>query len=201
MQTCLRLVEFHTMMDGGAEPAKVVMWAHNSHCGDARATELGAARDEWNLGQMMRQTYGSNNVFIVGFGTYEGTLTAASEWGEEAQTFELSPAEPGSYSEVLHRALPLVAERVAAPAALNAAMLLLDTERGAADAEQAGGLAERRAAVRAALGQPRRQRAVGVVYRKEREELSHYFQASMAAQVDAWIHVDRTTALVPLPGA
>lgn len=72
--TCLRLVEYQTASVGTSP--KVILWAHNSHVGDARATELGA-RQEWNLGQMMRTTFGTNHVYLLGFGTYSGTVTAA----------------------------------------------------------------------------------------------------------------------------
>ena len=70
VQACLRLVEYSSNVG----PAKVVLWAHNSHCGDARATERGE-HEEWNLGHMARATFGERNVFIVGFGTASGTVS------------------------------------------------------------------------------------------------------------------------------
>lgn len=190
VQTCLRLVEFHTATGGGAPPPRVVMWAHNSHVGDARATEMGV-RDEWNLGQMMRTTFGTNHVFICGFGTYTGTVTAATEWGEPPQTFDLSPAEPSSHSHVFHEALPALRQRLAQPR-LDAFLLVLRTT----DDPTVDG--ERQPKIAASFGGARRQRAVGVRYCKDTESRSHYYEASLTAQVDAWIHIDETSALVPL---
>jgi erythromycin esterase-like protein len=189
VQTALRLREYHTAASGA--PPKMVFWAHNSHVGDARATELGSRRQEWNLGQMIRSTFGTNNTFVCGFGTHGGTVTAASEWGEEAKTFELNPAQKGSYSELFHRALPSVRSRVDVDAdALNAFLLLLRSDAPDAD--------ERERAATAAFATNRRQRAIGVCYKKEQESLSHYFEANLSSQCDAWIHVDNTNALVPL---
>lgn len=189
VQTCLRLVEYHQML-GDGKPPKVVLWAHNSHVGDARATDRGNV-EELNLGQCIRSTFGSSNAFLVGFGTHSGTVTAASEWGGEAQTFELSEAEPGSYSDLLHTALPIARDRLGPTAsALNALMLLLHEDLDPAD--------ETLRELRAAFAPARRQRAIGVRYQKEREGLVHYMQCSLSQQFDAWIHVDVTRALEPL---
>ena len=178
---------------------RCVLWAHNSHVGDACATELGE-REEWNLGQMMRTTFGRNNTFLLGFGTYDGTVMAAREWGEPAQTFELSPAAAGSCSHVLHNALPLVRERVggAEGETINAFALLLkgDGRAAADDDEEARAPQE---ALRAAFGVRRQQRAVGVCYRQDTEAVSHYVRASLATQFDAWVHVERSAALEELP--
>jgi erythromycin esterase-like protein len=215
VQTCLRLAEYHGL--GGTAP-KVVVWAHNSHCGDASATEIGA-HNEWNLGQMLRQTFGSDNTFIVGFGTHEGTVTAADEWGEPAETFELSHAEEGSISSIMHAAMPAVRERTG-DATLNSCCILLSEQlkggrsdeaaaaaaaaasasaasrtRASATEDQRRGVAGT-AEVAEAFSEPRRQRAIGVCYKRgEREATSHYFHATLTQQVDAWVHVDRSTAL------
>ena len=209
VQTCLRLVEFHQIKCDG-RPPKVVLWAHNSHVGDARATDR-AAGEEWNLGQMMRTTFGEDSTYLVGFGTHSGSVTAAVEWGAEAQTFELNEAEAGSYSDILHSALPIVRDRLGVEgAALNDVLLLIRAEAGRRETgphdHEAGGRAqeardgadEKLMALRKAFGPFRRQRAIGVRYQKEREALSHYVHASMASQFDAWIHVDRSMALEPL---
>ena len=190
VQTCLRLVEYQSTATGSAP--KCIIMAHNSHVGDANATQHGGV--EWNLGQMVRTTFGQENTFLVGFGTHNGTVTAAHEWGGEPETFELSPAEASSYSGVLHSALRRVRELIGQPS-LNAFMLLLKAPGGAGD--DRGGKAAR-ASMRAAFGTPRRQRAIGVRYVKATEATSHYVQASLTAQFDAWIHVDRTSALIPL---
>ena len=112
VQTCLRLLEYHQTMGGTGGSVKMVLWAHNSHVGDATATEL-SVREEWNLGQMMRTTFGAEAVFLCGFGTHSGQVTAAHEWGGEASTFELSRAEDGSHEALMHEALLQVRERQA----------------------------------------------------------------------------------------
>ncbi|HZR98046.1 MAG TPA: erythromycin esterase family protein [Chloroflexota bacterium] len=148
--------------------AKIVVWAHNSHLGDARATELGE-RGELNLGQVARVRY-DDHALLVGFTTYEGTVTAASDWDAPAERKQVRPGLPGSYEALFHElGLPrfLLAWRDDDPAAL------------------------------ALLG-PRLERAIGVIYRPETERQSHYFDARLAEQFDAVLHFDTTTAVEPL---
>ncbi|HEX9988280.1 MAG TPA: erythromycin esterase family protein [Chloroflexia bacterium] len=148
--------------------AKVVIWAHNSHLGDARATQMGAA-GEWNIGQLVREKYGRETV-LVGFSTYSGTVTAASDWGDPPERKRVRPGMPGSYEELFH------------DVGLPRFMVLL---RDSSD-------------IAHALLQPRLQRAIGVIYRPQTERLSHYFQARLSDQFDAMIHIDETRALEPL---
>src|SRR5579864_5788700 len=82
--------------------AKVVLWAHNSHLGDARATQMGRA-GEWNVGQLVRERHGRDCV-LIGFTTYSGTVTAASNWGGPAERKRVRPAMPGSYESLFHAA-------------------------------------------------------------------------------------------------
>jgi len=148
--------------------AKVVVWAHNSHLGDARATEMGES-GELNVGQLVRERYGSEAV-LVGFSTYTGTVTAADDWDEPSQTKRVRPGLPGSYELYFHEK------------AGHARFLLFPGEEALA-----AGLPERRL-----------QRAIGVIYRPETERMSHYFHARLADQFDAMIHIDETHALQPL---
>jgi erythromycin esterase-like protein len=131
---------------------KIVVWAHNSHLGDARATEM-AAHGELNLGQLARERYGTDTVSI-GFSTYTGTVTAASDWGGSAECKRVRPALPESYEALFHS--------VGLP---NFVLTLRDD-----------------AAV-AALAEPRLERAIGVIYRPESERLSHLFSRPTAAPV------------------
>jgi erythromycin esterase-like protein len=147
--------------------AKVVVWEHNSHVGDARATAM-SARGEFNVGQLARQRYGSD-CYLVGFTTYDGSVTAASDWGGDAERKRVRTALPGSHEAVLHQVAP--------PA------YWLDTAA---------------TATREALGATRLERAIGVIYRPQTERQSHYFDARLGDQFDAVIHVDRTRALEPL---
>jgi erythromycin esterase-like protein/predicted phosphoribosyltransferase len=148
--------------------ARIVVWAHNSHVGDARATEVWAD-GQLTLGQLVRQQYGEQSR-LIGFSTYSGTVTAASEWGGVAERKAVRPALNGSIEELLHetgRSVFLVSPRINPEAA------------------------EPLSAVR--LG-----RAIGVIYRPETERQSHYFHVRPADQFDAMIHIDRTRALEPL---
>ncbi len=147
--------------------SKVVVWEHNSHVGDARSTSM-SARGELNVGQLARQRYGANTA-LIGFTTYTGEVTAATDWGDPAERKRVRPALAGSYEALLHEA--------------DEPAFWLDT----ADV-----------GVRAALADPRLERAIGVIYRPVTERQSHYFSARLADQFDAVIHIDETRALVPL---
>lgn len=149
-------------------PAKIVVWAHNSHVGDARATEA-ARRGELTLGQLARERHAADAV-LVGFTTYAGTVTAASDWDAVAERKRVRPALPGSTEELLHAA--------GMPA------FLLPRLR---DSRVGGALLE-----------PRLERAIGVIYRPETERRSHYFQAAVSRQFDALVHIDQTRAVEPL---
>ncbi len=156
----------HLSRDG--TPARLVIWAHNSHLGDARATQLGE-QGELNLGQLLRERHGAA-TYNVGFTTYTGVVIAAREWDEPGLRRRIQPAMAGSYERLFHE--------VGMPA-----FLLRLRELG----EAAGGLHERRL-----------ERAIGVVYAPRTERWSHYFLANLPAQFDAVLHFDETRALRPL---
>jgi erythromycin esterase-like protein len=147
---------------------KIVVWAHNSHLGDARATELGE-QGQLNLGQLLRERHGGQ-TYLLGFSTYEGEVTAASDWDAEAERKRVRPALARSHEALFH-ALQLPQFFVRCDPALAAL-----------------------------LHEPLLERAIGVVYRPQTERASHYFGARIAAQFDAVIHIDRTHALEPLDG-
>jgi erythromycin esterase-like protein/orotate phosphoribosyltransferase len=165
MQTLQALL---AQLDRAGDRTKLVVWAHNSHLGDARATDM-AGLGELNLGQLVRQTF-RHDAFSLGFTTYEGTVTAASEWDEPAERKRVRPALPHSYEAILHAA------------GLERFVLMFGED---ADAD-------------ARLRERRLERAIGVVYLPDTERLSHYFEASLPAQFDAVIHVDETRAVEPL---
>jgi erythromycin esterase-like protein/predicted phosphoribosyltransferase len=152
----------------GVAPARIVVWAHNSHVGDARATEVWA-EGQLTLGQLVRQRFGGQ-ARLIGFSTYIGTVTAASDWGGVAERKAVRPALAGSIEELLHE--------TGKSAFLTSALLTPEA-------------ADPLSAVR--LG-----RAIGVIYRPETERQSHYFHVRPADQFDAMIHIDRTRALEPL---
>jgi erythromycin esterase-like protein len=147
--------------------ARAVVWAHNSHLGDARATQMGRG-GELNLGQLVRERHGGD-AWLIGFTTHTGTVTAARTWDDPAEKRQVTPSLPGSYERLFH-----------------------DTGRGRF------WLRLRDGAAREPLLPERLERAIGVIYRPETERVSHYFRTSLAAQFDAVIHIDRTSALEPL---
>jgi erythromycin esterase-like protein/predicted phosphoribosyltransferase len=164
-ETLDSLIE-HLARDSGH--AKVSVWAHNSHLGDARATEV-SRRRELNLGQLTREKYGDDAV-LVGFTTYHGTVTAASDWGMPAERKRVRPALAGSYEALFH-------------ATQRQRFLLICNENDKC-AES--------------LGAPRLERAIGVIYRPETERQSHYFEARLPDQFDVVLHFDETRAVEPL---
>lgn len=151
-----------------ALPPKIVVWEHNSHIGDARATEHGRL-GELNVGQLSRQRYG-DDAFLVGFSTYQGWVTAASDWDGPAERKQVRPAMAGSYEDAFHQS------------DLGNFMLPLRAP----------------SAARAALLEARLERAIGVLYLPRTERQSHYFSAQLPQQFDAIIHFDVTDAVQPL---
>ncbi|MDT3439981.1 MULTISPECIES: erythromycin esterase family protein [unclassified Pseudofrankia] len=149
-------------------PAKIVVWAHNSHVGDATATEV-ATRGELTLGQIARARH-PGDCRLVGFTTYTGTVTAASDWDAPADRKRVRPALPDSLEELFH-------------------------EVGEKEFLVPLGSAEWAAKV---LTSARLERAIGVIYRPDTERSSHYFRARAADQFDAIIHIDETRAVEPL---
>ena len=156
-----------THLERRFDQAKVVVWEHNSHVGDARATSMGAV-GELNVGQLARQRYGSE-VFLIGFSTFTGRVTAASNWGDPPQRKIVRPGLQRSYELLFHRVE-------------LAAFWVLTSELSNIGA----------------FWGPRLQRAIGVIYRPETERRSHYFEADLPRQFDAMIHIDQSSAVVPL---
>jgi protein-L-isoaspartate(D-aspartate) O-methyltransferase len=150
--------------------ARAVVWAHNSHLGDASATEMGA-HGEHNVGQLCRSSFGPE-AYLVGFGTDHGTVVAASAWDEPHQIRAVRPADLHSYEGICHQS------------GVPAFLLPLRQPR--------------REVLRDDLMRSRLERAIGVIYRPETELQSHYFQASLPRQFDEWIWFDETSALHPL---
>jgi erythromycin esterase-like protein len=167
MSETLDALALHLSQTRG-KPAKIVVWEHNSHVGDARATEIGRL-GEWNVGELSRKRYG-DEVFLVGFSTYEGWVTAASDWDGPAERKQVRPALDGSYEDVFHQT------------GLGNFMLPLRPD----------------SAARQALLDGRLERAIGVLYLPRTERQSHYFTAQLPQQFDAVIHIDSTNAVQPL---
>lgn len=147
-----------------------IVWEHNSHLGDARATEM-SERGELNVGQLCREKFGAE-AYLVGFGTHTGTVAAASGWDEPMEVKDVRPSHPDSYEHLFHAA--------AVPVSLTH---LRDP---------------RRPELRDELLPARLERAIGVIYRPETERASHYFYASLPQQFDEYVWFDETRAVTPL---
>ena len=162
------LVSLEKYFERYTKPAKIVVWEHNSHLGDARATEM-SLRGEWNVGQLVREIYG-NAAFLIGFTTYFGTVTAATNWGDPAERKRVRKGLAGSVESLFHS---IGQER----------FYLTFGHHEEFDSF---------------LRRPMLERAIGVIYRPETERQSHYFQTHLSDQFDAVIHIDETRALEPL---
>ena len=152
--------------------AKAVVWAHNSHIGDARHAEMGQVQDELNIGQLCRERFG-DEVALIGLGTHEGTVACATDWGGPMEVKHVLPSHIHSSEKLFHDT--------------GKPRLLLDMPHGASWSGP--------------LGKPRLQRFIGVIYRPETELRSHYAEASLSRQFDAYVWFDETTAVTPLPAA
>ncbi|WP_119155067.1 erythromycin esterase family protein [Caldimonas tepidiphila] len=167
MADTLAALEEHIARQRG-RPARIVVWAHNSHIGDARATQA-AQRGQLNLGQLVRQrACAPGETFLLGFTTHTGTVAAASDWGEPAELKPVRPSRDDSIEGLLH-----------------------DSELDAFFLPLQGELAR-------PLAASRLERAIGVIYRPDNELMSHYFRASLSEQFDAVVHLDETRAVTPL---
>ena len=164
-----------SLMRAGDADAKAVVWAHNSHIGNAAATAMGW-QGEFNIGELCRTAYGDEAV-LIGFGTDRGTVAAADDWDGEMKVKTIIPARPDSWEHAYRHA--------------GHARSLTDW-RGAAGS---GRLRE----LIGALREPRLERAIGVVYRPQSEFLSHYFEAVLAEQFDAFVWFEESKAVAPLP--
>jgi erythromycin esterase-like protein len=149
--------------------SKAVVWAHNSHIGDARHTEMGSVRDELNIGQLCRGRFG-DEAALIGFGTHTGTVAAATDWDGEMEVKRVRASRNDSYERLCHDA--------------GVPRFLLDFRRDEA--------------LRRRLMEPRLERFIGVIYRPETELMSHYADASLPQQFDAFVWFDESSAVTPL---
>jgi protein-L-isoaspartate(D-aspartate) O-methyltransferase len=148
--------------------SKAIVWAHNSHIGDASATEM-FSRGEYNIGHLCRKEFG-NQAYAIGFGTNSGTVAAASDWDGPMEIKTVLPAVAESYERCCHDS--------------GIASFCLDLHQSALQGSEG-------------LRKPRLERAIGVIYRPETELASHYFQAILPQQFDEYIWFDNTRAVAP----
>jgi len=158
--------------------SKAVIWAHNSHLGDSRATEYQRESGEWNLGQLVRERFGKERSFNVGFTSFTGSVTAASYWGGPTRRFQLTPSFEDSYEALFHKALPE-----------NWLLILRSNDNKAIQPDKE---------INDLLSLTRTERMVGVQYCKDTERRSHYVPAVLPLQFDSIIHYDISNALEPI---
>jgi erythromycin esterase-like protein len=154
--------------------AKAIVWAHNSHIGNAAFTDMGMHREELNIGQLVKEKYDAR-ARLIGFGTHTGTVAAADDWDEPMRIKKVRPSLLDSYERMSHEC--------------GVDRFLLDLREGEVGRE-----------IKAALSEPRLERFIGVIYRPETERWSHYSEAILPKQFDCWVWFDETSAVTPLPG-
>ena len=159
------------LLEARGPESKAVVWAHNSHIGDARFTDMGAARDQLNIGQLCREHYGEQAA-LIGFGTHAGTVAAATDRDGDREVKRVRPSLADSYERLCHDA--------------GVGRFLLDLRSGENEA------------ARRALMKSRLQRFIGVIYRPESELMSHYSDTLLPRQYDAFVWFDETSAVTPL---
>jgi protein-L-isoaspartate(D-aspartate) O-methyltransferase len=157
------------LLDARGPQSKAVVWAHNSHIGDARHTDMGTSRQEVNIGQLCRRRFG-DTVALIGFGTHDGEVAAATDWDGDTEVKAVRPSLEESYERLFHMS--------------RQKRFLLDMRK--------------HPELRQQLLEPRLERFIGVIYRPETERLSHYMYASLPQQFDAFVWFDRTTPVTPL---
>ncbi|HEY4117625.1 MAG TPA: erythromycin esterase family protein, partial [Byssovorax sp.] len=148
--------------------SKAIVWAHNTHVGDARYTDM-HAEGEVNVGQLVRERRARDGVVLVGFSTHRGRVVAAEEWGAPMQRLRVPEARPGSVEDALHRVDVPVALYVFSEITTGPELL-----------------------------EPRGHRAIGVVYRPEYERFGNYVPSVLPRRYDALVHVDITSPTAAL---
>ncbi|KAK7425712.1 hypothetical protein QQZ08_007811 [Neonectria magnoliae] len=148
------------------DSSKAIVWAHNSHVGDARATSMGWSRDELNMGHLCKETFG-NRALNIGCGTNTGTVAAAKRWDSDMSVMKLNPGLPNSYEDLMH--------------ATGIKNFVLDLRKGKCG--------ER---LRQLLCKKRLERFIGVIYRPDTEKQSHYSSAVLPDQFDGYIWFDES---------
>jgi erythromycin esterase-like protein len=161
------------LLEAKGPNSKAIIWAHNSHIGNAAHTEMGQVREELNIGQLTKEKFG-DSARLIGFGTHTGTVAAADNWDEPMDVMDVRPSLAGSYERLCHDS--------------GVPRFLLDLRPGV------------NGAAVEALAEPRLERFIGVIYRPRTERWSHYAEATLPKQYDAWVWFDETSAVTPLPG-
>jgi erythromycin esterase len=179
METLERLIEFHDDNNNDSN-SKAIVWAHNTHIGDARATDM--FKDNMiNLGQLVRERKNKKNTVLIGFGTYKGSVIAAKQWGEKMEQMEVPPAIDESWDNILHN---LQSKSVAVSNTNNKLIILSNDNTNIFDNKRNSNTW-------------RGQRAIGVVYNPQYEKYGNYVPTDLSLRYDAFLFIDETHALHP----
>jgi erythromycin esterase-like protein len=162
------------ILDAKGPQSKAIVWAHNSHIGNAAFTDMGQRREELNIGQLAKEKWDAK-ARLIGFGTHSGTVAAADDWDSPMKIKQVRPSLAESYERASHDS--------------GVPRFLLDLREGEVGRE-----------IREALMEPRLERFIGVIYRPQTERWSHYSEAILPRQFDAWVWFDESHAVTPLPG-
>jgi erythromycin esterase-like protein len=158
------------LLEARGPQSRAVVWAHNSHIGNAAHTEMSWARDELNIGQLVKERFG-DEARLIGFGTHTGTVAAATDWDAPMEVKTVRPSLPDSWERLCHDS---------------------GVPRFLLDLRESGRIA--------GFDESRLERFIGVIYRPDTERWSHYSEAELASQFDAWVWFDETKAVTPLSG-
>ena len=162
------------LLEAKGPNSKAIVWAHNSHIGNAAFTDMGQVRGELNIGQLVKERF-DGQARLIGFGTHTGSVSAADDWDEPMKVKAVNPSLPGSYERISHDS--------------RLQRFLLDLRP-----EEIG------RSINEALMEPRLERFIGVIYRPDTERWSHYSECILPRQYDGWVWFDETSAVTPLPG-
>ncbi|HJU58721.1 MAG TPA: erythromycin esterase family protein [Nitrososphaeraceae archaeon] len=183
METLERLITFHDDGNNNESNSKAIVWAHNTHIGDARATDM--AKDNMiNLGQLVREQKNKNNTVLIGFGTYKGSVIAAKRWGEKMEEMIVPPAINGSWDNILHN---IKKESTSTIANSNNNKLIVFPHVSNNIYNTINNNSTWRG-----------QRAIGVVYNPQYEKYGNYVPTNLSLRYDAFLFIDETHALHPL---
>jgi erythromycin esterase len=203
MNTLERLIDFHRKANKKKQP-KAIVWAHNTHIGDARFTDMSNS-GMINLGQLVREKKGDHNTILVGFSTYSGTVIAADRWGAKMQTMNVPPAKEGSWDKLLH---DIDNDNKSQKGSSSDKLLLfkkIEDRKNIStksykniefsfDIEKYNTRKEQKEKETEIMTQ----RAIGVVYNPKYDSYRNYVPTKLQSRYDSLVFIDKTTAITPL---
>src|SRR5919112_3584807 len=192
MDTLERLINFHSPDNVNGIMPKAIVWAHNTHIGDARVTDM-RKRGMINIGQLVREKKGSQNAVLIGFSTYSGTVIASREWGKKMERMDVPPAKDGSWDNLLHNL-----DKKIGPEGDKNKLLIFSQQNNTDKSFQKNSCITDNVGDDKGEGKLKGQRAIGVVYNPEYERYGNYVPTDLFKRYDVLLFIDKTNALSPL---